>query len=81
MWTVSSQPIYNQEQTMNIKKLIAEYDYSWSDKRSPYEIFFDNMYQAYLLEKEAYGEQDVLSKTDYFEANQDFLLRKFKEEG
>ena len=65
---------------MNIKKLIAEYDYSWSDKRSPYEIFFDNMYQAYLLEKEAYGEQDVLSKTDYFEANQDFLLRKFKEE-
>ena len=66
---------------MNIKKLIAEYDYSWSDKRSPYEIFFDNMYQAYLLEKEAYGEQDVLSKTDYFEANQDFLLRKFKEEG
>ena len=66
---------------MNIKKLIAEYDYSWSDKRSPYEIFFDNMYQAYLLEKEAYNEQDVLSKTDYFEANQDFLLRKFKEEG
>jgi len=65
---------------MNIKKLIAEYDYSWSDKRSPYEIFFDNMYQAYLLEKEAYGEQEVLSKTDYFEANQDFLLRKFKEE-
>ena len=65
---------------MNIKKLIAEYDYSWSDKRSPYEIFFDNMYQAYLLEKEAYGEQDVLSKTDYFEANQDFLLQKFKEE-
>ena len=64
---------------MNIKKLIAEYNYSWSDKRSPYEIFFDNMYQAYLLEKEAYGEQDVLSKTDYFEANQDFLLRKFKE--
>ena len=66
---------------MNIKKLIAEYNYSWSDKRSPYEIFFDNMYQAYLLEKEAYNEQDVLSKTDYFEANQDFLLRKFKEEG
>ena len=65
---------------MNIKKLIAEYDYSWSDKRSPYEIFFDNMYQAYLLEKEAYGEQDVLNKTDYFEANQDFLLQKFKEE-
>jgi len=65
---------------MNIKKLIAEYNYSWSDKRSPYEIFFDNMYQAYLLEKEAYGEQEVLSKTDYFEANQDFLLRKFKEE-
>ena len=65
---------------MNIKKLIAEYNYSWSDKRSPYEIFFDNMYQAYLLEKEAYGEQDVLSKTDYFEANQDFLLQKFKEE-
>ena len=66
---------------MDIKKLIAEYNYSWSDKRSPYEIFFDNMYQAYLLEKEAYNEQDVLSKTDYFEANQDFLLRKFKEEG
>ena len=66
---------------MDIKKLFAEYNYSWSDKRSPYEIFFDNMYQAYLLEKEAYNEQDVLSKTDYFEANQDFLLRKFKEEG
>ena len=66
---------------MDIKKLIAEYNYSRSDKRSPYEIFFDNMYQAYLLEKEAYNEQDVLSKTDYFEANQDFLLRKFKEEG
>ena len=66
---------------MDIKKLIAEYNYSWSDKRSPYEIFFDNMYQAYLLEKEAYNEQDVLSKTDYFEANQDFLLQKFKEEG
>ena len=65
---------------MNIKKLIAEYNYSWSDKRSPYEIFFDNMYQAYLLEKEAYSEKDVLSKTDYFEANQDFLLQKFKEE-
>ena len=59
---------------MNIKKLIAEYNYSWSDKRSPYEIFFDNMYQAYLLEKEAYGEQEVLSKTDYFEANQDLSL-------
>lgn len=66
---------------MDIKKLIAEYSYSWSDDRSPYEIFFDNMYQAYLLEKEAYSEQDVLSKTDYFEANQDFLLQKFKEEG
>ena len=66
---------------MDIKKLNQEYSYSWSDDRSPYEIFFDNMYQAYLLEKEAYGEQDVLSKTDYFEANQDFLLRKFKEEG
>ena len=66
---------------MNIKKLIEEYNYSWSDKRSPYEIFFDNMYQAYLLEKEAYSEKDVLSKTDYFEANQYFLLRKFKEEG
>lgn len=37
------------------------------------------MYKAYLLEKEAYGEKDVLNKTDYFEANQDFLLRKFKE--
>ena len=66
---------------MDIKKLNQEYSYSLSDKRSPYEIFFDNMYQAYLLEKEAYNEQDVLSKTDYFEANQDFLLRKFKEEG
>ena len=66
---------------MDIKILIAEYNYSWSDKRSPYEIFFDNMYQAYLLEKEAYNEQDVLSKTDYFEATQDFLLRKFKEDG
>ena len=65
---------------MDIKKLNQEYNYSWSDKRSQYEIFFDNMYQAYLLEKEAYGEKDVLNKTDYFEANQDFLLRKFKEE-
>ena len=65
---------------MNIKKLIAEYNYSWSDKRSPYEIFFDNMYQAYLLEKKRMVSKKFLSKTDYFEANQDFLLRKFKEE-
>ena len=43
--------------------------------RSPLRIFFDNMYKAYLLEKEAYGEKDVLNKTDCFEASQDFITK------
>lgn len=65
---------------MDIKKLMKEYSYSWKDDRRPYEVFLDNMYQAYLLEKESYGEHEVLDKSEYFEANQDFLLREFKRE-
>jgi hypothetical protein len=53
---------------------------SWQDDRHPYEIFFDQMYQAYLQEKHDNNEKDILLKTDYFEANQDFLLTKYKEE-
>ena len=37
------------------------------------------MYQAYLQEKHDNNEKDILLKTDYFEANQDFLLTKYKE--
>ena len=56
-------------------------DFSYKDNRTEYEIFFDLMYQAYLQEKHDNNEsKDILSKTDYFEVNQDFLLTKFKEE-
>jgi len=55
-------------------------DFSYKDNRTEYEIFFDQMYQAYLQEKHDNNEKDILSKTDYFENNQDFLLTKFKEE-
>jgi hypothetical protein len=32
---------------------------SWQDDRHPYEIFFDQMYQAYLQEKHDNNEKDI----------------------
>jgi len=56
-------------------------DFSYKDNRTEYEIFFDLMYANYLQEKHDNNEsKDILSKTDYFENNQDFLLTKFEEE-
>jgi hypothetical protein len=55
-------------------------DFSWKEKRIPFEIFLSNMYQAYLLELEMHNEKDSLSKSEYYENNQNFLLPKFKEE-
>ena len=55
-------------------------DFSWKEKRIPFEIFLSNMYQAYLLELEMHNEKDSLSKSEYYENNQNFLLTKLKEE-
>jgi hypothetical protein len=55
-------------------------DFSWKEKRIPFQIFLDNMYRAYLLELEMHSEKHSLSKSEYYENNQDFLLTKFKEQ-
>ena len=54
-------------------------DFSWKEKRILFEIFLDQMYQANKIERKIYG-QPKISISDYYEANQDFLLRKFTEE-
>jgi len=54
-------------------------DFSWKDERLDYEVFFDQMYQAYLIEKEMYRENNTVSKSDYFEQNQEFLIKKYIE--
>ena len=55
-------------------------DFSWKEKRIPFQIFLENMYQGYLLELEMHNEKGSLSISEYYENNQDFLLTKFKEE-
>lgn len=54
-------------------------DFSWTDDRIPFEIFLDRYYYANQIEREAYNETSI-SKSEYYERNQDFLISKFKKE-
>tara|TARA_R110000803_G_scaffold104396_3_gene172628 strand:+ start:309 stop:515 length:207 start_codon:yes stop_codon:yes gene_type:complete len=64
---------------MDIEKILKEYEFGYEDNRTAYDKFLDNMYKAYLVESEGYREINTLTRDEYFEANQDFLINKFKE--
>jgi len=60
-------------------KIPEDVDFSFRDTRTPFEIFLERYYSANRIEREMYKETPI-SKSEYYERNQDYLLAKFKEE-